>query len=245
MREKLVGSALTNIWDSNANMIDFLCILVAAALFSLSSGMEAKAHRKLRMASEDAGIAGQFIVILKDAANDERDQDTTFFNGGLISSIPEMMNELKTDLRKASIVRTFEQSKGFRGFAVSSLFDEDELETLLNHDDVILVEQDQRAQTYATQTSPPWGLDRISQDEPSPLDSKYGYAYTGKGVKVYVIDTGIMSSHEDFAGRVTCGFNARSGTEDCEDGDGHGTHVAGTCEPISICLMFCSRHLSY
>ena len=49
--------------------------------------------------------------------------------------------------------------------------------------------------------------------------------YTGQGVKVAIIDTGIVQNHPEFAGRiVTCEFTIGN---TCEDGAGHGTHVAG------------------
>lgn len=74
---------------------------------------------------------------------------------------------------------------------------------------------------------PSWGLDRIDAVD-TPLDNKYSWNNSGIGSIVYVIDTGVYSTHNDFSGRVVSGYSAiadGSGTEDCH---GHGTHVAGT-----------------
>jgi len=50
---------------------------------------------------------------------------------------------------------------------------------------------------------------------------------TGKGVRVAVIDTGILSSHPDLSPPFVAGFNARQSNTDFADIDGHGTHCAG------------------
>jgi serine protease len=76
------------------------------------------------------------------------------------------------------------------------------------------------------QSNPPWGLDRIDQTD-LPENNNYHYDYDGTNVTAYIIDTGIFSDNEDFEGRARCGFNAVP-LEQCEDGNGHGTHVAGT-----------------
>ena len=49
----------------------------------------------------------------------------------------------------------------------------------------------------------------------------------GEGVKVAVIDSGIVREHPDFRGAITDGFNARSPGAHFHDLDGHGTHCAG------------------
>jgi thermitase len=57
-----------------------------------------------------------------------------------------------------------------------------------------------------------------------------GFPATG-GTPVGIVDTGIDATHEDLAGRVAaCGAAAggRVSEGDCADGEGHGTHVAGT-----------------
>ena len=72
---------------------------------------------------------------------------------------------------------------------------------------------------------PAWGLDRIDQRE-AELNDTYNYTLTGAGVSVYVFDSGVNSSHEEFTGRIEPGFNVINdayGTEDCS---GHGTHTA-------------------
>jgi len=89
---------------------------------------------------------------------------------------------------------------------------------------------------YAIQTcdsnqaaSPSWGLARVSHvgDVSRGLTGRYSYnkAGSGAGVSVYVLDTGVLTTHTDFGGRAVWGasFNGAQ-----RDGNGHGTHCAGT-----------------
>ncbi|HUW88095.1 MAG TPA: S8 family peptidase [Candidatus Paceibacterota bacterium] len=96
---------------------------------------------------------------------------------------------------------------------------------------VLYVERDAEMTASDTQApAPSWGLDRIDQHS-LPLSNSFDYSSTGNGsgVRAYVVDTGVLSTHTDFGGRVTSGYSAINDvvntTDDC---NGHGTHVAGT-----------------
>ncbi|MFF3324654.1 S8 family serine peptidase [Streptomyces sp. NPDC002889] len=80
-----------------------------------------------------------------------------------------------------------------------------------------------------SQPNPPsWGLDRIDQ-KALPLNQSYTYPDTaGEGVTAYIIDTGVRITHSDFGGRASYGYDAIDNDNTAQDGNGHGTHVAGT-----------------
>jgi subtilisin family serine protease len=102
-----------------------------------------------------------------------------------------------------------------------------ELDAVRSDPSVAFVAEDGVVTTQATQTGATWGLDRIDQRS-RPMNGSFTYNATGEGVRAYVIDTGINSSHAEFSGRLAPGYTAISdgrGTNDC---NGHGTHVAGT-----------------
>ncbi|WP_405926160.1 S8 family peptidase [Streptomyces sp. NBC_00035] len=105
----------------------------------------------------------------------------------------------------------------------------DEAARLAADPSVATVEQNQTVHlTDTTQTSAPWGLDRIDQAA-LPLSTTYTYPDTaGTGVTAYVIDTGVRITHTQISGRATYGYDAVEGDSVAQDGNGHGTHVATT-----------------
>jgi len=120
-------------------------------------------------------------------------------------------------------------------------FDDATLEELLRSPNVKSIEEDGELElckgklVVQTQQNAPWGLQRISQRPKVPDDGDLNLVYTftynkqsewpGPPVDIYILDTGIRTTHHDFGGRARWG-KTFAGT-DGVDVDGHGTHCAG------------------
>jgi subtilisin family serine protease len=155
----------------------------------------------LLSAAAGRGIEGQYIVVLKDGAN------------------PNSVAAI------AGVSPRFVYTAALNGF--SATLNAGQLNALQRQEGVSYIEQDQITTASATQSGATWGLDRIDQRD-LPLNSTYNYTPTGAGVNAYIVDTGILTTHNEFGGRAVSGYTAISdgrGTTDC---NGHGTHVAGT-----------------
>ncbi|MFN4144279.1 MAG: S8 family serine peptidase [Runella sp.] len=102
---------------------------------------------------------------------------------------------------------------------------EDNIIVLDDPDMEIQIEPTATIGTQAVQETP-WGITRV------------GGAGTPAGsVKVYVVDTGINLTHPDLNVDASLGFNAfnprTTDGRNLDDGNGHGTHVAGTIGAIN------------
>lgn len=91
---------------------------------------------------------------------------------------------------------------------------------------VISAEPDYVYSAAGTQDPAPSHLDRLDQRGTS-LDGVYRYGADGAGVTVYVVDTGIRSDQQEFAGRLAAGVSMVNDGWGTEDPHGHGTAVAG------------------
>ncbi len=190
-----------------------LALLIFAGLCAaafLSSPVSSQG-RKGKLRGNPHKIEDRYIVVLDDSIVGER---------GLFSIAPYIAAEM-TATHRGQLKHTFQNA--LNGFAVE--MSPEDAEALSQDFRVKYVEEDGIVTADATQSNPPWGLDRIDQRN-LPLNAIYTFNWTGSGVRAYVIDTGIRTTHTQFGGRASNVFDAFGGSgADC---NGHGTHVAGT-----------------
>lgn len=110
---------------------------------------------------------------------------------------------------------------------------QDELDIVQTMDGIEYIEQNMIFRAIGEQTNvQAWGIDRSDQVS-LPLNSIYRWtdSAAGQGAEVFVLDTGILTTHQDFGGRARfiadCTQNCQTGTN-TQDQNGHGTHCAGT-----------------
>lgn len=147
------------------------------------------------------------------------DQYIVVFNDD-VPDAPGLARRLNTE-RGGTLLYTY--TGVLRGFAAR--MSEQAADALRQNPNVAFVEQDQEVTLTATQSNATWGIDRIDQRN-RPLSGTYTYNTTASNVYVYIIDTGLLTSHTQFGGRAANVYDAFGGSgTDC---NGHGTHVAGT-----------------
>ena len=196
------------------NVFTLLTTLVLiVALVGVVPAAAAPGAAPIYLADSSNAVTGRYIVVFKagtPAAN--------------ISAMAEM-NATADQTRGNSSQVHFVYGSALNGFAAT--LSDQAVSELSQDPNVEFIEQDQVITIGATQSPATWGLDRIDQRK-LPLNNKYRYNFTGAGVAVFIIDTGIRFSHKEFAGRIFTGYDSIDGDFDSSDCNGHGTHVAGT-----------------
>ncbi|KAJ4288578.1 proteinase B [Kalmusia sp. IMI 367209] len=169
-------------------------------------------------------IEGKYIITLKPEAEVEVQ----------VSWVNDVHKRSFAKRDTAGVEHTYD-IKTFKGYAGE--FDEVTLAEIKANPNVAAVEPDQllhlpyevdevnSKRALTTQTGAPWGLGAISHKTGS--STSYIYDSTaGQNTYAYVVDSGIITTHTQFGGRATLGYNAVGGEH--TDTLGHGTHVAGT-----------------
>lgn len=197
--------------------------IIATSLLASTMGAE------LKTAQNGKAIASQYIIRVNP------DQKVA----GLKSLITEFQTRLGREIETSSVYESLGDL--FLGF--SARLTPRALEVLLSDSRLMYVEEDQVVSIDAcqSQSNPDWGLSRVGNANYNATNVG-AYPYTdngsGKGVNAYVIDTGIYCENNDFVNKKvgTCTFGQSfvytgvgpNKVLDTTDGNGHGTHCAGT-----------------
>lgn len=191
----------------------------------------------------DKVIDGQYIVVMKGS-------DSGKFKLGDVRQIEEVRSQLVAEAKIAPDKIVHKYNNVIAGFTAQ--LDQAQLDKLRNSDNVDYIEED-RIYTFAPPCGTPRGGPCDDPEDPgdgggddggdsgSTQETPYGITrvnggvtYTGSNV-AWVIDSGIDLDHPDLNVDASRGFNAfTSGRDgkDLDDGNGHGTHVAGTIAAI-------------
>ncbi|MDB5972420.1 MAG: family peptidase [Hydrocarboniphaga sp.] len=207
------------------NKKSWLATLAAGVVAAVSMQAHAAA---LVIPEGNRVIADQYIVVLKPDATS--------------APVRKLALTLVGNVGGGELLQVYDHA--LKGFAVR--LPEIAAQSLAANRLVERIEQDQMMDLVDTQTGAGYNLDRTDQ-HPLPLSGTYSYpSNAGSGVNVYVIDTGLRSTHTDFSGRVGNGHNFAPNTNggllcsllgvncpvpdpnNTSDCNGHGTHVSGT-----------------
>src|SRR3989344_5107805 len=218
-----------------------LILLAFLTIPQLLFGEDARAREE--RGARDERIAGQYIVVLKDAVDADSAEEEI--------------------IERVSGERLGSYRHALTGFAAR--FSESELNTVAADPRVAFVSEDRvvslvgsvrsttersRGDSRTPESSPPTTPPPSPTPPPSEpptsspsaeavktslqslptginrIDAE-GLSNKGTGVSVAVIDTGIQLSHPDLRTNIVGGRNCSAGSS-FNDGNGHGTHVAGT-----------------
>ncbi|KAI0376245.1 oryzin precursor [Hypomontagnella monticulosa] len=159
--------------------------------------------------------AGQYIVTLRDGL----DASAVEQHIQRASSLHARSNSPMVELGKRWSIGSWN--------AYSCSMDGDVFTQISRDDAVEFIEPDSAISLakHITQTNATWGLSAVSHRVMDHTDYVYD-SRAGVGTYAYIIDSGLLPSHEEFEGRAHLGYNAIGG--EFIDDVGHGTHVAGT-----------------
>jgi len=138
----------------------------------------------------------------------------------IVSFVEGKYDSAAVEAAGGRVVQEFEDMEMLYAIVPSGAFN-----SLAQNPSIEFVESDGQfeiAEEETSEYSESWGLEDIGAE---PVHSSN---FTGKGVKVGVLDTGVDYNHPELAPNYKGGYDFINNDNDPMDDNGHGTHVAGT-----------------
>jgi subtilisin family serine protease len=149
-------------------------------------------------------VPDRYVVVFKDAVTDPATMSRQLVseNGGQLH---------------------FSYHSALKGFAAT--LSPTAVQELRRNPSISYIEEEGMMRPVTDQAGANWGLDRIDQRD-RPNSGFYRYTRTGAGVTIYMIDTGIRTTHTEFGGRASVGADFVGDGQNGQDCSGHGTATA-------------------
>lgn len=189
-------------------------VLLAAALLPIAPSASAAPAGKLQLAGPaETAVPDGWIVVLKEPAAGTR-------------TLPDLLATAGGARLGHVYTNALHGFSAHMNQARAARLAADPRVAGVQQDTVVTLDATAPAGPTAVQPGAPWGLDRIDQ-RALPLSTTYAYRTTAPGVRVYVIDTGLRTTHTQFGGRASVGTDTVGDGQNGNDCNGHGTHVGG------------------
>jgi len=224
-----------------------VAILAASAFFysctqDQNNSTDSEAFTEIDADFDAQNIEGQYIVVFQNGAVENV---SSKYPNNYTKAQEAMFSETKKFLSEASVSAEIVNVYSNAISGATLKLDKAQLEVLKNKKGVKYIEQD-RIVTFA----PPCGTPNGGPcGEPDPgtggggtQETPYGIlrvngvtGYTGTNV-AFVVDSGVDLDHPDLNVDASRAFNAFTSGKDgksADDGNGHGTHVAGTIAALN------------
>ncbi|KAG8813576.1 subtilisin-like serine protease, partial [Serendipita sp. 400] len=180
-----------------------LCLAAATIALPTPNTFLAPLRRAVDIPGAVAPIPDAYIVALKENTVDPHAR------GDWLNVVLSSRGHVRRDLTELDFRLGWNETV-FNGLA--GRFSDSEIRTLQQQGEVSYIQHDTLLHTTAlvVQLNAVWGLSRISSGAtPLPPNSdpaSFGFQYTfddsgGSGVDIFVLDTGIRATHQDFGGR--------------------------------------------
>ncbi|MCD8207006.1 MAG: S8 family serine peptidase [Bacteroidales bacterium] len=200
------------------------------------SGISTLSKRDMEEVSEEeegiSYVAGELCVLFdQDATTEEAEQELEEIGLSLGDDLEKSLDEGKAYAPRIedgdSVAETLDEIRGNSSDAIAYaqpnyIYESDDMaesERSLHEESISIASETAWSNEDPSKES--WQLDAVNAQE------AWGITKTEGAVTVAVIDSGVDVDHEDLKDRIVAGYDSVEDDYDYDDGNGHGTHVAG------------------